>query len=498
VERTSVLMVFALGCASPRSTPPVPRVAAPAPAAAERSWRPLASQPGFAASEMLLLTDGRVMVKDLDSEAWWSLTPDETGSYEHGRWGQLARLPTGYVPLYFASAVLPDGRVIIEGGEYDNSQNPVESKRGAMYDPLADQWMDLSPPLDLQEIGDASGMVLADGRFMLGDCCSFSQLLLDPRTGAWSATGAGKADANSEESWVMLPDGRILTLDCTNANDRAHTEIYDPATGRWSSAGDTPDPLSDQTETGPLVLRPDGTVLAVGDNGHAAVYDIASGTWSRAPDLPMVNGQQLDIADGPGAVMPNGDVLLVASPGLYNPPASIYEWNGTQFTEVALTPNCAQDPSYVAMMLVLPTGEIMMTDFSNDVELYTPAAGIVDAAVPYVTAISGDSSGEGIVSELYRGHSYTLEGVRLNGINQGAYYGDDYQSATNYPLVRVTNADTGHVQFYRTHDHSTMLIGPATEGSTHFDVPDSAERGAATLEVVTNGIASPPVMVDVK
>ncbi len=43
-----------------------------------------------------------------------------------------------------------------------------------------------------------------------------------------------------------------------------------------------------------------------------------------------------------------------------------------------------------------------------------------------------------------------------------------------------------------------MRIAPDTEASTHFDVPVDAERGAATLEVVTNGIASPPIAVDVK
>src|SRR5437764_567227 len=113
VARTSVVVVFAVGCASPRSAPPASRTAR-VPDVAGKSWRPLASQPPFGAVEPLLLTDGRVMVKEGDNEAWWSLTPDDHGSYEHGRWAQLASLPTGYIPLYFASAVLPDGRVIVE------------------------------------------------------------------------------------------------------------------------------------------------------------------------------------------------------------------------------------------------------------------------------------------------------------------------------------------------------------------------------------------------
>ena len=60
------------------------------------------------------------MVADSGCQDWWKLTPDEFGSYVNGTWTQLASLPDGYSPLYYASAVLPDGRVIIEGGEYNS------------------------------------------------------------------------------------------------------------------------------------------------------------------------------------------------------------------------------------------------------------------------------------------------------------------------------------------------------------------------------------------
>ena len=53
------------------------------------------------------------------------LIPDEFGSYVNGTWKQAASIPdarsfmnpTGWAPYGFASAVLPDGRVIYEGGE---------------------------------------------------------------------------------------------------------------------------------------------------------------------------------------------------------------------------------------------------------------------------------------------------------------------------------------------------------------------------------------------
>ena len=73
------------------------------------------------------------------------------------------------------------------------------------------------------------------------------------------------------------------------------------------------------------------------------------------------------------------------------------------------------------------------------------------------------------------------------------------QTATNYPLVRITNNSTGHVFYARTHDHSTMGVATGnTTVSTNFDVPSSMEKGASQLEVVANGIPSQPVSVTVK
>ena len=79
----------------------------------------------------LLLTDGTVMLADKGCQDWWKLTPDTFGSYVNGTWTQLASLPAGYSPLYHGSAVLPDGRVIIEGGEY-NFLQAVWTNKGAI------------------------------------------------------------------------------------------------------------------------------------------------------------------------------------------------------------------------------------------------------------------------------------------------------------------------------------------------------------------------------
>ncbi len=91
-----------------------------------QSWRPLTNQPSFTAGAALLLTDGTVMVHHEDPNDgfsdWWKLSPDINGNYVDGSWSQLASLPSNYGPLFFASAVLPDGRVIVEGGEQNFAQ----------------------------------------------------------------------------------------------------------------------------------------------------------------------------------------------------------------------------------------------------------------------------------------------------------------------------------------------------------------------------------------
>src|SRR5207302_10995313 len=109
--------------------------------------QPLTHQPSFNPGSMLLLTDGTILVHSepncltctsTDYSSWYKLTPDASGSYVKGNWTQVASLPSGYAPLYFGSAVLPDGRALVECGEYNctgGSCNAVWTSRAATDDP---------------------------------------------------------------------------------------------------------------------------------------------------------------------------------------------------------------------------------------------------------------------------------------------------------------------------------------------------------------------------
>jgi hypothetical protein len=435
------------------------------------------------AGTALLMTDGTVMISDNTSN-WYSLAPDINGNYAHGTWTQKASLPSNYGPLYFASAVLADGKLVINGGEY-NFFHGVETNLGAIYNPVANTWTPVSPPTGWSEIGDASSIVLANGTYMLGNCCLSSQALLNKSALTWSMTGAGKADGNSEEGWTLLPNGKVLTADVGNA---PNSELYNPNTGSWSSAGTVPVNLINGFEIGPQVLRPDGTVFVEGASQHTAIYNTHNGHWSAGPDYPVVGGQQLDVTDGPAALLTNGDVLLAASPGLYQPPASMLIFDGAQFTVIPGPPNSPNNSSFNIRLLMLPTGQVLSTDASNDVEIYTPGVQADRSIAPRISSVP---------TTLTHGNTYTIAGTLFNGVSQANMYGDDAQQATNYPIVRITNAASGHVFYARTHDHSFMGVASMATVSTMFDVPSSIELGASTLEVVANGIHSHAVNVTI-
>jgi len=472
--------------------------------ASAQTWTPLNNQPSFGPGAMLLLTDGRVLVHQEDTtySNWWTLTPDINGSYVNGTWTKVASLPSGYAPLYFGSVVLPDGRVVVEGGEYNNGA-PSWTNKGAIYNPQTNKWTSTNPPAGWTEIGDSPAVVLPNGTYLQSDCCNTppKAALFNASTLTWTTTGTGKFDVYDEEGMTLLPNNKVLAVDAYVFQYNAtgtNSELYDMTTGAWSSAGSTVVQLWDSCggsggasyEVGPAVLRPDGTVFATGANGcgagHTAIYNVSKGTWAAGPNFTGT----FDVADGPAALETNGNVLVFASPGVYGLNGAFFEWNGTTLTATVNPPGASGDSSYYGHLLELPTGQLLFTDFSSDVEVFTPSGTYQSSWQPTVTNFP---------STIVRGKTYGIAGTQFNGLSQGGAYGDDFQDASNYPLVRVTNTATGHIFYAHTHNHTSM--GVATRSKlvgTHFEMPTTAETGASTLEVVANGIPSNPVSVTIQ
>ncbi len=469
----------------------------------------------------LLLTDGTVIVSDGGFVGnWYKLTPDITGSYVNGTWTQIASMPVingvQYAPSANASAVLPDGRVIVMGGEY-NLLSLVDTNLGAIYDPVANTWTPVSAPAgsSWSNIGDAMSTVLADGTFLLGSCCSVPPVdaLFDATNLTWTGTGApvGGPSGQAEQGYTLLPNGNVLTVDIFDSGVGYNSsEQYDAGSGAWSSAGNTGTRLYDicgSLEIGPAPLRPDGTVVQLGgyacgfDNTYPSatpdptgIYDSTTGTWSAGPDVPVVDGLFLSIPDGPAAVLPNGNILFAASPwaGYANePPTHFFEFTtANAINQVADAPDGVSGfaISNEFNFLVLPNGQILV-NFGGDPQLFYTPTGSPDPSWAPVISTSP--------SNVYPGTTYTITGTQLNGLTQGAYFGDDVQAATNYPIVQITNSATGHVFYGRTFNISNRSVAPGVSVSTYFTVPANIEKGASSLVVIANGIPSAAVPIGI-
>jgi hypothetical protein len=438
------------------------------------------------------------MMHDGCTSKWYKLSPDNTGSYQNGTWSKMASMPSGYTPLYFSSQVLPDGHVAVEGGEYLTC-NFAWTNLGALYDSATDTWTNVPPPTGWTSIGDAQSVVRTDGHFMLADSLSRKEAIgtVSGSTMTFTATGTGKADGNDEEGWTQLPDGTILTVDADHdLGTNNDYEIYSENTGSWTTAGkiglSCVDPGSE--EIGPAALLPNGLVYQICGTPHTAVYDPVKMVWTTGPDIPAVDGD-LDVADGPAAVLPDGNVLFQASPGVFQGgPSHFFEATVknaahvtiTQVSEPVSAPN---QNSYEGRMMLLPTGQVLWASDVGDVEIYSPQGTPAKKAIPQITTFQRKLSRSSTNNQI--------SGIGFNGVSYGGYYGDDVQQSTNYPLVRFTNRASGDVCYAKTHDYATG-ISDGSVTSALFDIPSSCEKGPSKMEVVVNGVASKSKGVKIK
>ena len=447
-------------------------------------WQPLSNQPPATVGPMLQLRDGRILVHEEQSgnaAHWWILTPDANGSYLNGTWSSGGSLQAGYAPFYFSSQVMLDGRVLIEGGEYNNGSAAWTTlgALGTVTPYGAVNWVANAPPSGWSTIGDAQSIILPNGMYMQANCCT-PQNALYTGPNSWVATGSVKASRNDEQGWTLLPDGDVLTVDVTPAcGSNTSSELYHNS--KWQC--NTPVGIqlynSNDQELGAAVLMYNGKVLQFGGLPSAtAIYDTGNDMWTAGPTPTGLNQ-----ADGPAALEPDGKVLAMLSPGLFSSGCQMLEYDPSVGTIGALSNapnplNCPSDSSFYGHLMILPTGQIMFTDLSNRVEIYTPAGGYL-AATPNIAAIS-------TLTISKSSNINKVLGYNLNGLTQNNGYGDDYQGDTNYPLGRLICGGT--VYFVNTHNENTHSIYPGTIVTSYFGLDPATPLGVCSFQAIANGV----------
>jgi hypothetical protein len=378
---------------------------------------------------------------------------------------------------FFPSVVMRDGRVMVAGGEYGTGDHTAE-----IYDPVANTWTSVPNPFNAA-FYDCSCVNLPDGRVLFFSNGSTHGYIYAPTTGTWSKTSDNAFPFN-ETCVVELPGGVFFMV---SQSSYPATAKYLSATDQWIPGASAPtgaDAFDDGGE-GTKVLLYDGRVFTAGTTGKTGFYtpgaSAAAGSWTVGPTLPDNSKRQ----DAFMVVMNNGHVFLSADQGGHNGPTRFYDFDPSSNTFVDVSPQAGGLPGYSDpyMPLLLPTGEVLVSGLG----IYTPTVGGPQAAwKPVITSV--DSLG---------GATYRVTGQQLSGLNEGAYYGDDAQMSTNYPLLRLTSAG-GAVSFARTFNFSTMAIATGSASETaDFTLPALSD-GTYQLQVVTNAIASTATSVQIQ
>lgn len=335
------------------------------------------------------LADGRVLIVGgqysvYDSASQFGTTTKTTASAElydpvtetFTRTGALA------VPRFSHTAtVLPSGKVLIAGGSNGTALSIGEE----LYDPVTGTFQPtgglLTPRRDHTATPLPGGKVLLAGGNNAGDLTSCE--LYDPVTGTFAATGS-MASARVGHTSTLLLNGKVLVVGGGSfvvTPTFITAELYDPIAGVFSPTG----PLSARRDSHTATLLPDGRVLVVGGRGDgstslgqgefasAQIYDPATGSFTSTGSLAtqrfghtaslLANGTVL-IAAGMDQL---GGSTVLASAELFNPAMGTFTGTGTMV-------NVRSGHRAV----VLASGKVLLVggvEAANCAEVYDPAAG---------------------------------------------------------------------------------------------------------------------------
>lgn len=175
--------------------------------------------------------------------------------------------------------------------------------------------------------------------------------------------------ARCGHSAVMLDDGRVLVAGgASDANVWSSMEIYDPATHRWSLAGNLNSTRSDAA----LALLPNGTVLAPAGfavnaipRDSADLYSAASHSSAATPSLNLSRwGYSADVLQNGQVLVEGGitqDNFTTPTCELYDPAANAWTFTGSTIGQES------------NVSVLLNAGQVLATTPSQQ---YDPATGL--------------------------------------------------------------------------------------------------------------------------
>jgi WD40 repeat protein len=216
---------------------------------------------------------------------------------------------------YQSATLLNDGRVLITGGFFESDTSFSALSSAEIF---ASGTFTQSADLGVARAAHTATL-LPDGKVLLAGGAGQATGALnttelwDPSTGLFTSAGL-MADERTRHTATFLPSiGKVLIVGGYDSsyNPLKSAELYDPSTASFSPTGDLGTAREEHTAT----LLPDGRVLITGGRSSVAslqtteIYDPATGTFS--PSANMVKDRSTHTA----TLLPSGKVLLVGGFG---------------------------------------------------------------------------------------------------------------------------------------------------------------------------------------
>ncbi len=343
---------------------------------AARTWQP--TGPMVEARQdhtATLLADGTVLVVGGDDVAIGFIFQGAKATAEIYDPASAMFFPNGQMSVartLHRATRLDDGTVLVTGGlSPDCALSSAE-----LYVPTTRTFVDAGLMTDRRY--EHTTTVLDDGRVLIaggssaGANCSdggtlASAEIYDPATGAFSSTGAMMVP-RFRHAAVLLPDGRVLITGghAFGANNGLSGELYDPDAGAFGPAGNMTYARerhsATRTATGAILIA-GGLGASNSTAGTSELYEVGTNAF-KLPEL--IGADQTAHAD---VALPGGEVLLVgggtATTSIWDPRTS------TWFTG---NPMSVSRSSLAAAMLsdgrVLATGGATGTSITNSAEIF--------------------------------------------------------------------------------------------------------------------------------
>jgi N-acetylneuraminic acid mutarotase len=301
---------------------------------------------------------------------------------------------------------------------------------------------------------------------------------------------------------TTLPSGRILVAGGSGSRTYS-AELFDPATGTWSKAGD----MTSIRQFHSATLLSNGKVLVAGgiDNATAETYDPSTDSWTIV--RPMATARKHHAA----VLLNNGKVLVMegsnsttsslSNAELFDPTTSTWSSAGT-----------LAGPRDRPKATLLGNGNVLVSgSWSNWAELYNPTTNVWSRAAnmlaPYrsnptltlltngrvLVAGGGDTPKPTVNAEVYDPSTNTWSATG----NMVSYY--TWRNATLLQDGKVlvvgglvsTNEVSGNAESYDPSTNAWTAVGGLALGRIQFTVNQLENGNALVVGGGTGGVTAP-------